>query len=248
MDQDSDLVGTPTPVREFQTTIWSEVLRAGRGDNTRAYEALSRLCQAYWYPIYSYVRRRGYDLHDAQDLTQGFFSNLLEKNHLESVDTAKGRFRSFLITALKWFLANEWDRAKAEKRGGNAITFSMDEGVAETRFQAEAVGTVSPENAYDRQFARAILERVMSTIKAEFDQDGLGRFEKMSGHVFGQSGVGSYADTAKELGLSEGGVKSAVRRMRLRCGELFRLEITQTVALVEEIDDEIRYLLSLLGD
>jgi DNA-directed RNA polymerase specialized sigma24 family protein len=248
MDQDSDLVGTPTPVREFQTTIWSEVFRAGKGDDTRAHESLSRLCQAYWYPIYSYVRRRGYALHEAQDLTQGFFSNLLEKRHLQSVDSAKGRFRSFLITSLKWFLANEWDRAKAEKRGGNAITFSVDEEVAEARFQAEAVGTVTPENAFDRQFARTILERVMSTIKAEFDQDGQGRFEKLSSHVFGKSGVGFYADTAKELGLSEGGVKSAVRRMRLRCGELFRLEITQTVALVEEIDDEIRYLLSLLGE
>jgi len=248
MEPDSDLVGTPTPIREFQTTIWSEVFRAGKGDDTRAQQALSRLCQAYWYPIYSYVRRRGHQLHEAQDLTQGFFSNLLEKKHLESVDSAKGRFRSFLITALKWYLANEWDRAKAEKRGGKAITFSMDEEVAEARFQAEAVGTVSPEYAYDRQFARAILERVMSALEAECDEESQGRFEGLSKHVFGKSGVGTYAETAAALGLSEGGVKSAVRRMRLRCGELFRAEISETVAVVDEIDDEIRYLLSLLGD
>lgn len=247
MDQNSDLVGTPTPVREFQTTIWSEVFRAKQGDNTKAHQAMSRLCQAYWYPIYSFVRRRGHDAHAAQDLTQGFFSRLLEKQDLQSVDNAKGRFRSFLITSLKWFLANEWDRQQAEKRGGRAVTFSMDEEYAETRFQAEAPN-VSPETAYDRQFARTILERVMDRVREEMAEGGAERFQKLSDHVFGKANGVTYAETAGELGMTEGGVKSAIRRLRLRFGELFRKEIAETVALVDEIDDEIRYLLSLLGE
>lgn len=247
MDFKSDLVGTPTtPARDFQTTIWSEVLHAGRGDDTRAHVAMSRLCQAYWYPIYSYVRRRGYPLHEAQDLTQGFFTRLLQTSQLEGVKDARGRFRSFLITSLKWYLANEWDKAQAAKRGGSAVVFSLDEESAEERFQAEAP-TDSPERAFDRQWAGTILERVLSRMRKETAEKETSRFERLCDHAFGRSKE-SYADTAAAFGLSEGAIKSAVRRVRLRCGELFREEIAETVAVTEEIDDEVRYLISLIGE
>ena len=250
MDSYSRDLSGKLPAREkFQTTIWSEVVRAGDSRDLRASEALERLCSNYWYPIYAYIRRRGHDAHEAQDLTQGFFSSLLARNYLRTADSSKGKFRSFLITAVKWHLANEWDHANAGKRGGGSVTFSLDEEDAETRYRHEPRTEDEAEIAYDRQWARAILEQVLSKLQKEAVDAGEGeRFEKLSGSLLGKADAQPYAGIASELGISEGAVKSAVRRLRLRCGELFRAEISQTVATVEEVDSEIRYLLSLLGD
>lgn len=227
----------------FQTTIWSEVYRARDGDDDDVHHALGELCAKYWYPIYSYVRRRGYSFHDAQDLTQGYFSRLLERGYLRTVDNLKGRFRSFLLTSLKWYLAHEWEKAKAAKRGDGARPFSLDEERAEDRFQAEWSQDETSEFGFDRQFARAVFERSLARLKDELDED---RFRQLSRHIL-EDHERSYAETAAALGMTESGVKSAVRRMRQRCGECFREEISETVAIADEIDDEVRYLLSLLG-
>ena len=250
MKRDGGEPEVEAPAREvFQTTIWSEVLCAGDAEDSRAAEALEKLCGGYWFPIYAYIRRRGHDSHEAQDLTQGFFTRLLERNYLQLADNAKGRFRSFLITAVKWHLANEWDRLNAGKRGGGSVTFSLDEDVAEERFRHEPSVADDTERAYDRQWARAILERALARLRREFEENGeTQRFERLSALLLGGSDSQPYAEVAKQLDMSEGGVKSAVRRLRLRCGELFREEISGTVAAVDEVDDEVRYLLSLLGE
>lgn len=247
---DTSQFGSGVPPREqFQTTIWSEVIRAGDANDAQSAEALEKLCQNYWFPIYAYVRRRGHDAHEAQDLTQGFFSLLLEKNYLRTADHSKGKFRSFLINAVKWHLANEWDRANAKKRGGDSVVFSLDEDEAEERYQHEPPSEAEPEQAYDRQWARAILEQVMSRLRNEFANDASAeRFDLLVSAMMGKSDAQPYAEIARQLNLSEGAVKSAVRRMRQRLGELFRAEIAATVATVSEIDEETHYLLSLLRD
>lgn len=200
--------------------------------------------------VYSFIRRQGHDAHAAQDLTQGFFSGLLERDHLRTVDRDKGRFRSFLITAVKWHLTNEWDRATAEKRGGRVQTFSLDETDAENRFLHEPRSDDgdSPERAFDRQWARLVFEQALGRLKEEYRADGREiAFDKLSGAMLDTRDAEPYARIGEALGLSEGGVKSAVRRMRQRCGELFREQISQTVADPTVVDDEIRYLLSLLA-
>jgi RNA polymerase sigma factor (sigma-70 family) len=229
---------------EFQTTIWTQVLNARAADDTESRQALADLCRRYWYPIYSYVRRRGYAYHDAQDLTQGFFSELLGKEYLQKLENRDGRFRSFLLTSLKWFLANEWNRAQAVKRGGGSLSFSLDESDAEDRFQAELQADDSPELSYDRQFARASLQRALQRLRSESEEV---RFNALSPYLLPKGGEPSYAETASALGMSETAIKSAIRRMRQRCGELFREEVGETVNATSEIDEEIRYLLSLLA-
>lgn len=235
-------VGGSSP-REFQTTIWSEVLRARDGEDTRSHEALSSLCARYWYPIYSYVRRRGYGMHDAQDLTQGFFSQLLEKDYLQKVTGSNGRFRSFLLTAVKWHLSKSREKEMAEKRGGGSFKFSLDEDLAEERFLAESPSVSSPEDNYDQQFARAVLQRALKRVREETEPN---RYEALSRHLLDRGGGRSYAQTAEEMGLSETAVKSAVSRMRQRCGEYFRTEIAETTS-PDELEDELRHLLSLIA-
>ena len=225
----------------FPTTIWSNVIFA-RGDGGAADEMLSGLCQSYWYPIYAFVRRHGHNVHDAQDLTQDFFARIIHKDYLSQADPKKGRFRSFLLTALKWHLANEWNKGLTIKRGGAATILSLDEEMAEDRFQAEGGSDESPERRYDREFARSVFERVMDALRRENKDD---RFESITTHLFGKTAQ-SYAQTAKQIGLSEGGVKTAVRRLRQRCADRFRFEVAKMVARPKDIEEESRYLFSLL--
>ena len=230
--------------REFHTTHWSVVVSA-RGDRSGARVALEKLCQAYWYPLYEFVRRQGLSGHDAQDLTQEFFARLLEKDWLAGVDRERGRFRSWLLAALKHFLANEWTRARTQKRGGGAVLFSFDELDAESRLQHEPA-TDSPEQIYDRRWAMTLLDQVMARLRTEMAGVGkLGHFEALKFCLTGEKS--GYAEVGARLGMSEGAVKVAVHRLRERYRALLRAEIAETVATEKEIEDELRALLAALS-
>ena len=236
----------PRPV--FVTTHWSVVLTAGRSDTTRAQEALSRLCETYWYPLYAYVRRRGQSPQDAQDSTQEFFARLLAGHWVGDADRAKGRFRTFLLTALNRFLANEWDRARAQKRGGGAASVPLDTAVAESRYCADTQNVLTPDRLYDRQWARPLLDRALTRLEAE--QQRLGKsaeFNTLSPALTADRGDIPYAAMAAQLGLNEPATRMAVHRLRKRFREVFREEIAQTVAEPSEVEEEIRHLLAALA-
>jgi RNA polymerase sigma factor (sigma-70 family) len=231
----------------FATTHWSVVLSAQQ--NTPAStEALAKLCQAYWFPLYAYVRRSGRTPADAEDLTQGFFARLLEKDYLKTVLREKGRFRTFLLTALKAFMANEWDRQHARKRGGFAQVLSIDQQMAESRFESEPSHSLQPDVLYDRQWATTLLERTMSHLKEEYVSSGRAMlFEELQTCLARDEVRLTYADIAAELRLTEPAVKMAVHRLRGRYRELLREEIAQTVTSQEEVDQEIRHLFAAFG-
>jgi RNA polymerase sigma-70 factor (ECF subfamily) len=194
------------------------------------------------------VRRGGYSPHDTEDLLQGFFARFLEKHYLGDVDQAKGRFRSFLLAALKHYLANEWDKAKAVKRGGRVEFLSLEGEAAESRYYEEPVSELTPEKLYEQRWAYELLERVVVRLRHEFEASGQSPlFEALKGFLLGESHDVSYADVAARQGLSEGALKKRVQRMRQRYQRLLREEIAHTVARPEEVEDEIRYLFSVVG-
>jgi RNA polymerase sigma factor (sigma-70 family) len=227
------------PSRDFPTTLWTVVLDSGRDEPALARAALARLCQAYWYPLYSFVRRRGKSPHDAEDLTQAFFAQLLEKRGLERVDPEKGRFRTFLLASFKNFLANDWDKAHALKRGGGQKIVSLDEERAESRYRLEPTShDTTPEHHFDRQWAMMLLERVLDDLRDECRADGNGDlFEELKATITGQPVA--HADMAARLGRSEGAIKVAVHRMRQRYRELVRTRIADTVDQ-RDVEDELR--------
>ena len=232
----------------FVTTHWSVVVTAGHSDTTRAQEALEKLCQTYWYPLYAYVRRRGQSVEDAQDLTQEFFARLLAGHWVGDADRNRGRFRTFLLTALNRFLANEWDRARAKKRGGDAVSVPLDTAVAESRYCADVESALAADRLYDRQWAMTLLERAMGRLEAE--QHRLGKvteFAVLSPALTAERGDIPYAKMAAELAQNETAVRMAVHRLRKRFREVFREEISQTVADPGEVEEEIRYLLAALA-
>ena len=232
----------------FVTTHWSVVLTAGRNDTTRAHDALARLCQTYWHPLYAYVRRVGNSPHDAQDLTQEFFARLLEKNYLAAADESRGRFRSFLLAALKHFLANEWDKARAQKRGGGQIPIPIDVGTAETSCGFEPVDRLSAEKIYERRWALTLLAQVLRRLREEYVRAGREKlFEQLKPTLTEASRTVRYAEMAGHLGLSEGAVKVAVHRLRQRYREVLRAEIADTVDSPAEVEDELRNLFSALA-
>ena len=237
---------TPDNAASFQTTHWSIVLAAGHQESQVATEALEKLCRAYWYPLYAYIRRRGHDIHEAEDLTQEFFTRLLEKNYLREVTREGGRFRSYLLTTLKHFLANEWDRAKTQKRGGGNIHFSLDNKEAETRYEFELKDDTTPENLFERRWALTLLDQVLNHLREDYAAAAkLEIFERLQIFLSGDKRLIPYTEVAASLGLSEGAVKVAVHRLRKRYGELLREEIAQTVATPEEVADEIRHLIAV---
>ena len=245
--KDSISDSTTLPACQFHTTNWSTVLLAGQSDLPEAKEALENLCQNYWYPLYAFVRRKGYSAHDAQDLTQEFFARLLEKNYLHSAEREKGRFRTFLLACLKHFLANEWDRAKAQKRGGGKTILSLDEQTAESRYSLEPRDETDPEKIFERRWALTLLEKVLRQLRQEYTTDNkTALFEQIKDCLTGEKTSAPYAILAAKLEMTEGALKVAVHRMRQRYGELLRLEIANTVATSQELDDEIRYLISAL--
>jgi RNA polymerase sigma factor (sigma-70 family) len=233
----------------FATTHWSVVLAARDSDSPAGAEALARLCEAYWYPLYVYVRRRGLGPEDAQDLTQEFFARLLEKNFLRLVDPGRGRFRSFLVMALDRFLAKEWQRQHRQKRGGGRPLSSLDAAEGEQRYFREPAREYPPEKLFDRRWALTLLERTLAQLGRECEAAGKGAlFRAVQGWLAGESEGQPYEALARRLGLSVNALKVAVHRLRRRHARLLRAEVAQTVARPEEVDDEIRYLLGTLAD
>lgn len=232
----------------FVTTHWSVVLKAGHADTPRARDALARLCQTYWYPLYAHVRRRGHSQHDAEDLTQEFFARLLASDFIAQASRERGRFRSFLLTALSHFMADEWDRIRAQKRGGDRQIIPLEVETAETRYRLEPADTLTPEKAYERRWARTLLAHVIEQLRHEYEADGKGElFTGIKGCLtLARSGV-PYAELAGQLNMSEGTLRVAVHRLRQRYRELLRAEIANTVADPGEVEEELRHLISVLA-
>ena len=229
------------------TTHWSVVVAAGHQGNAQAGAALAALCRSCWFPLYVYVRRRGYRPQDAEDLTQAFFARLLERHWLARADQAKGRFRTFLLTALERFLANEWDKDCARKRGGGVppVPVQLDE--AETRYGVEPQDDRTPEQAFEYHWALALLDGVVKRLGREFREQGQeAQFDVLKPCLTGESEGQPYATLAAQLGQSEGAVKVAVHRLRQRYREVLRAEIAETVASAQEVDAEMRHLLNVL--
>jgi DNA-directed RNA polymerase specialized sigma24 family protein len=231
--------------REFHTTRWSLVIAAQRGaDTTRARGAMAALCRDYWYPLYAFVRRRGHTPHDAQDLTQAFFASILEGN-ATMADPAKGKFRSYLLGALKHFLINEWHRANTLKRGGGKEIIEWDGLDAEARYALEPAGDGDADALYDRRWAMELLDRAMARLRAEFEAKGdVATFDALKGTLTGAEP--SREELAAKLELSEGALKVAVHRLRQRYRDVLRSEIGETVDSPDEVDEEMRHLVRVL--
>jgi RNA polymerase sigma factor (sigma-70 family) len=249
----ADSSATPVPgevARQpaFVTTRWSVVITAGRSDTTQARAALEKLCQTYWYPLYAYVRRRGHSPEDAQDLTQEFFARLLERNWVATADRQKGKFRSFLLSAMNHFLADEWDKARAQKRGGGLAPVPLKFDTAETRYGHEPVDNVTPEQSYERRWALTLLEEVLYRLRSEYEQEGRAKlFAALHPCLVGDRTSQPYAELAVKLGVTEGTVKSAVHRLRQRYRQLLRDEIAHTVAEPGEVNEELQHLFRTLS-
>ncbi len=223
-------------------------MAAGSNDSVHAREALEKLCRAYWPPIFAFVRRQGHGPHDAQDLTQEFFARLLAKNYLGTVDPARGRFRSFLLASLKHFLANEWDKAGAQKRGGHQVLIPIDIQSTETSVGVDPADSLTAEKIFEQRWALTLLDQVLARLRAEYEQeDKKELFEKLKVTLTGERRSIAYAEIGKDLNMSEGAVKVAVHRLRQRYRELLREEIAETVVGPEEVEAEIRALFSALA-
>ena len=232
----------------FVTTHWSVVLTAGGSDTTGARDALAKLCQTYWYPLYAYVRRRNFSPPDAEDLTQEFFARFLEHHWVGNADREKGRFRTFLLSAMNHFLANEWDKARAQKRGGGVPLVPLQFDTAETRYVREPADNVTPEQHFERRWAMTLLEEVVNRLRAEYERDGKAElFAELNPCLVGDRTTQPYEELAGKLGVSEGAVKSAVHRLRQRYRQLLREEIAHTVAGPSEVEGELRHLIAVLG-
>jgi len=233
---------------DFATTQWSIVLTAGQRQSPNAQDALAALCQTYWYPLYAYVRRRVADTNDAHDLTQAFFAELLAKNYVAPATPERGRFRAYLLTSLKHFLSHEWEKAKAQKRGGGQPPISLDFASGDSRIRLEPYTKLTADELYERQWTIALLERVMSRLEGESQTGGKAKqFALLKGFLIGEHEGSTYDDVAAELGTTPAAAKMAASRLRSRYRQLLREEIAQTVAGPGEVDDEIRGLFHTLG-
>src|SRR6202049_1001627 len=230
---------------QFPTTRWTLVVAAADPQRKEARSALVSLCEGYWYPLYAYVRRRGYPADQAQDLTQEFFIRVLEGRYLDRADPEKGRFRSFIMTSLKFFVADEEDRQRAHKRGGGMVV-SLELSSGEDRYHREPAHDETPERIFERRWALSVLDRVVERLRNEFVQHGRPEhFEQLKMFLLGKSG-GPFAALAREMNTSEGALKVAIHRLRKRYRELFRQEIADTVADPGEVESELRYLAAVL--
>jgi RNA polymerase sigma factor (sigma-70 family) len=234
----------------FATTRWTVVLAAGDPDAPQATVALEELCRTYWYPLYAYIRRRGHSREDAEDLTQAFFARLLEKNFLEGITSDKGKFRAFLLTAVKRFMANEWDRAHAEKRGGAAPTLSLDWQWqdADERYKIDPADNLSPDKLYDRAWAVTMLERVITRLRDESLAEGKSsQYEQLRPFLMVGKADIPFAQAAAALNMTEGAVRVAVHRLRRRYREVLRDEIAQTLSDPAQADEELQALFTALS-
>ncbi len=232
----------------FATTHWSVVTSAKDGSSSAGRAALERLCQTYWLPLYSYIRREGYDSVEAQDLTQDFFAQLLGREYLQRAERQFGKFRSFLLAYLKNFLFGQKRRAAAQKRGGGKSVISLDETVCEGGYLLEPVDELTPDQVFERRWAQTVMQNALNRLGVEFQARGqTSLFSRLQNYQPHEPGGPSYAEIGEEFGLTEAAVKSAVQRMRQRHRELLREEIAQTVTRPEEIEEELRHFKSLLG-
>lgn len=230
----------------FVTTRWSLVFAAGSRARPRSDFALASLCETYWYPVYAYLRRAGHTIDDAEDLTQAFFTRLLEKNWLEAATPDRGRFRSFLLAALKHFVANEHDRARALKRGRGSLTVPLE--TAEDRYRLEPADKSTPETIYNRRWAMEVFDRVLARLQVELKKAGKSDvFDELKSYLTKDEETPRYFEMAARLGMSEGAVKVAVHRLRRRFRDVLREEVAESVITAQEIDDEVRYLKVALG-
>ena len=238
----------PAADADFASTRWSIVLAAGQPSAPDARDALATLCQDYWYPLYAYVRRRVRDPNQAQDVIQEFFGRLLEKNLLVVADPKRGRFRSFLLTSLRHFLADQWDKTQAQKRGGGGELLSLDFETGESRYTLHPVDEMTPERLYDRQWAITLLDHVSLHLRQEYARAGKAEhFDQLRVFLAGRSPDHSYANAARQLNMSEGAAMVAAHRLRRRYRDLLRAEIAKTVSGPDDVDDEIRNLFASLG-
>jgi len=232
---------------QFATTHWSVVLAAGRSSSPNHEPALSTLCQTYWFPLYAYLRRHGYDAHKAADYTQAFFTQMLDKEYLKKVKPKPGKFRSFLLTALKHFVANEQARAAAFKRGGGRTILSLNFENAESQYALEPADDLTPERLFEKSWALTVLERTIDRLGIEMAEKGKRDvFDHLKTYISAEPNSVPYREAAVRLDMTEGAVRVAVHRLRNRCREILRDEIAQTVAGPDDIDDEIRRLFTAL--
>ncbi len=233
--------------RRFQTTHWSLVLAARTGESPESRSALEQLCNAYWFPIYAFVRRQGYGVEEARDLTQGYFARLLERKDLQQVRPELGHFRSFLLASVKHFLSNELDRERAKKRDPGPPLLSLDARDAEGRYRFEPADDLTPEALFERKWALTVLERSSARLRDEWSEgESKRRFEALQVYLTGDDESPSYREVAESLGMLEGAVRVAVHRLRRRFGEVIREEVGDTVREPSDVDDEIRELLCVL--
>jgi RNA polymerase sigma-70 factor (ECF subfamily) len=231
---------------QFPTTRWSLVVAASEPSRKEARSALVSLCENYWYPLYAYLRRRGYPADQAQDLTQEFFIRVIEGRYLDRADPERGRFRSFILTSLKFFVADDEDRQRAQKRGGGAVV-SLELTSGEERYQREPAHDETPERIFERRWALSVLDRVVEKLRNEFVQHGRPEhFERLKLFLLGGSDA-PYAELAREMKTSEGALKVAIHRLRKRYRDLFRQEIADTVANPEDVESELRFLAAVLS-
>lgn len=229
----------------FTTTHWSVVLAAGQRASPDSKRALAMLCERYWFPLYAFVRRSGYSSHDAEELTQEFLTQLIEKHYLRDVDRRRGKFRSFLLAAMKHFLSKQRDRARAKKRGGGQAPVSLDFRDAESRYKLEPTDELTPERLFERRWALTLLDQVLQRLQLEYADAGRRPvFERLKGALTGSQDLPTYRQIAEDLAMTEGAVKAAVHRLRRRYRELLKEEISQTVKDPVEIDEELKELFS----
>ena len=248
MSQDPDTTRLDMESRGvFATTRWTQVFTARDKESAQAGNALEALCRAYWPPLYLWLRRQGRTDHDAQDLTQEFFARLIQKDWLAAADREKGRFRTFLLVAFKRFLADEWDRTRAQKRGGGQVFEALDSELME-RTLSEHCAHEAPDDAYERQWAMTLLERSLGRLRLEFETAGrANEFDAMKDFLTAGRGEIPYVEVAARLNIQEGAARVAVHRLRKRFRELFRREVAGTVARDADIEDELRQLLAALA-
>jgi len=232
----------------FATTHWSIVLAASGAVSPDADAALAELCRTYWYPLYAFVRRKGQSPQDAQDLTQSFFARLLEKNYVAQADRERGRFRTYLLAALTHFLADEWDKARRLKRGGDREIISFDAASAEERYRLEPIDQLDASKLYERRWVTTLFDKVLARLEQEFRDSGKGDlFDGLKSSLLAEDSGSSYIQLGARLNLTESAVKQAVHRMRRRYRELFREEIAQTVSAPREVEDELKHLFAVLS-
>ena len=232
----------------FPQTRWSLVMTARRQSSPEAARALESICCDYWYPLYAYARRSGQSPHDAQDLTQEFFCRLLEKRWLDGADREKGKLRTFLVVAFKKFMANEWRRASAQRRGGGQAHLPMDTTIAESRYVTDSSGNLRADDVFDQQWALTLLELTVQRLQKEFESAGKPQhFEALKSCLMAERGSIDYAGVAVRLGVTEGNARVAVHRLRKRFREVYREEISQTLAQGDDLDAELRHMAQSLA-